>query len=63
MTLLPPLAQVDEVSDDVALAVARQAVTEGLAAAIDDEQIVELVAARKWTPTYHSLSDRPTRDV
>lgn len=61
--LLPPLAQIDEVSDDVALAVARQAVAEGLAAPIDDEQIVKLVAAHKWTPRYRTQSDPPTRDA
>ena len=40
-TLLPPLAQVGEVADAVALAVARQAVAEGLAEPLDDDHIVE----------------------
>jgi malate dehydrogenase (oxaloacetate-decarboxylating) len=52
LTLLPPLAQVGEVADAVALAVARQAVAEGLATPLDDQQIVDAVVARKWRPQY-----------
>jgi malate dehydrogenase (oxaloacetate-decarboxylating) len=51
--LLPPLSQIGEVADLVALAVARQAVAEGLAAHHDDEEIVEAVRREKWTPEYH----------
>jgi malate dehydrogenase (oxaloacetate-decarboxylating) len=51
-TLLPSLAQVGEVADAVALAVARQAVAEGLAEPLADEQIVAAVEARKWRPHY-----------
>lgn len=58
LTLLPPLAQVGEVADAVALAVARQAVAEGLAADVDDEKIVEVVAARKWRPNYRDATDQ-----
>jgi malate dehydrogenase (oxaloacetate-decarboxylating) len=50
--MLPPLSQVGEVADLVALAVARQAVAEGLAPPRDDDEIVAAVAARKWTPHY-----------
>jgi malate dehydrogenase (oxaloacetate-decarboxylating) len=50
--MLPPLSQVGEVADLVALAVARQAVAEGLAPPSDDDEIVEAVAARKWAPHY-----------
>ena len=50
--LLPPLTQVGEVADLVALAVARQAVADGLAAPLDDDEIVEAVNSRKWTPEY-----------
>jgi malate dehydrogenase (oxaloacetate-decarboxylating) len=62
LTLLPPLAQVGEVADAVALAVARQAVAEGLAAGpgddTDDDKIVELVEARKWRPNYRDATDQ-----
>ena len=51
-TLLPPLMQVGDVADGVAVAVARQAVAEGLAEQLDDQQILEAVEACKWTPTY-----------
>lgn len=52
LTLLPPLIQVGEVADAVALAVARQAVDDGLAAPLDDDRIVEAVEAHKWRPQY-----------
>jgi malate dehydrogenase (oxaloacetate-decarboxylating) len=55
LTLLPPLAQVGEVADAVALAVARQAVCEGLAEPLDDEHVVEAVEAHKWRPQYHQV--------
>ena len=51
-TLLPPLAQVGDVADAVALAVARQAVAEGLADPLDDAGIVAAVEACKWRPQY-----------
>ena len=56
LTLLPPLAQVGEVADAVALAVARRAVEEGLAEDLDDAQIVEAVEARKWRPKYRNAA-------
>ena len=56
-TLLPSLAQVGEVADAVALAVARQAVAEGVAEPLDDEQIVEAVEARKWRPQYRDVHE------
>jgi malic enzyme len=40
----------------VALAVARQAVADGVAAARDDDQIVKAVSDRKWTPQYRGSS-------
>jgi malate dehydrogenase (oxaloacetate-decarboxylating) len=55
LCLLPPLSQAGDVADVVALAVARQAVAEGLAAHRDDDETVRAVAERKWTPHY-----RPT---
>ncbi len=54
LTLLPPLAQVGEVADAVAFAVARRAVEEGLAEDLDDAQIIEAVEARKWRPKYRN---------
>jgi malate dehydrogenase (oxaloacetate-decarboxylating) len=54
-TLLPALAQVGEVADAVALAVARQAVAEGLADPLDDEHIVQAVEQRKWRPQYRDV--------
>ena len=50
--LLPPLSQIGEVADLVALAVARQAVAEGLAPPHDDDEIVDAVQRTKWTPQY-----------
>jgi malate dehydrogenase (oxaloacetate-decarboxylating) len=56
-TLLPPLAQVGEVADAVALAVARQAVAEGLGDGLDDERIVEAVQLNKWRPQYRDTRE------
>jgi malate dehydrogenase (oxaloacetate-decarboxylating) len=57
-TLLPALTQVGEVADFVALAVARQAVAEGLVDADyrDDQAIVAAVEARKWRPQYRDAT-------
>jgi malate dehydrogenase (oxaloacetate-decarboxylating) len=56
LTLLPPLAQVAEVADAVAVAVARQAVEEGLAEDLDDAEIVEAVESHKWRPKYRNTA-------
>ena len=55
--LLPSLSQAADVADLVALAVARQAVTDGVAAHRDDDQIVKAVTERRWTPHYRALPD------
>ena len=55
-TLLPPLEQVGEVADAVALAVARQAVAEGLADHLDDDAIIATVEACKWRPQYRDAA-------
>ncbi|MEY2582394.1 MAG: hypothetical protein QOE09_2243 [Ilumatobacteraceae bacterium] len=55
LTLLPPLAQVGEVADAVAIAVARMAVEEGVAEDLDDGQIIEAVESRKWRPQYQNV--------
>ena len=56
-TLLPALVQVGEVADAVALAVGRQAVADGLAEPLRDEQIVEAVEATKWRPQYRAVPE------
>jgi malate dehydrogenase (oxaloacetate-decarboxylating) len=56
-TLLPPLAQVGEVADAVALAVARQAVADGMADPLDDPKIVEAVESCKWRPHYRDVRE------
>jgi malate dehydrogenase (oxaloacetate-decarboxylating) len=58
LTLLPPLAQVLEVADAVALAVARRAVEEVLADFLDDAQIIEAVESRKWRPQYYDAASK-----
>ena len=58
LTVLPPLAQVGEVADAVALAVARQAVDEGVAAPLDDDQIIKVVEAHKWRPQYRQATSQ-----
>jgi len=55
--LLPALGDVGQVADAVALAVARQAVRDGVAAPLEDEQIVKAVAGCKWTPEYRPVPD------
>jgi malate dehydrogenase (oxaloacetate-decarboxylating) len=57
--LLPSLSQAADVADLVALAVARQAVADGVAPPLPDDQIVRVVTARKWTPHYRPLDDGP----
>jgi len=55
--LLPALGDVGQVADAVALAVARQAVRDGVAAPLEDEQIVKAVAGCKWRPEYRPVPD------
>jgi malate dehydrogenase (oxaloacetate-decarboxylating) len=55
--LLPPLSRAGDVADLVALAVARQAVSEGAAAHRSDDQIVKAVSERRWVPQYRSVPD------
>ena len=56
--LLPPLGRAPDVADVVALAVARQAVAEGLARELDDDEIVDAVTAHTWRPQYREASGR-----
>lgn len=50
--LLPPLDTIREISFKVALAVAKEAVTEGLAPFKSDEQIEKMVQDQLWEPIY-----------
>ena len=50
--LLPPLVELRQISFDVALAVAGQAVAEGLAAPITPAQIAAAVRSKMWEPVY-----------
>ncbi len=50
--LLPPLVELRQISFDVALAVASQAVAEGLAAPITPAQIAAAVRSKMWEPVY-----------
>ena len=54
-TLLPALSQAADVADLVALAVARQAVADGVAGPLDDDRIVHAVTDCRWTPQYRPL--------
>jgi malate dehydrogenase (oxaloacetate-decarboxylating) len=50
--LLPPLTMIREVSYKVAVAVAKEAVSAGLAPAMSDEHVASLVQEKMWTPHY-----------
>ena len=50
--LLPPLVELRRISFDVACAVAKQAIAEGLAAPMTAEQITAAVGAKMWEPVY-----------
>jgi len=50
--LLPPLIEIRDVSFRVAHAVAKEAVAEGLAAAMSDDAIVSAIKAIMWEPVY-----------
>jgi len=50
--LLPPLIEIRDVSFQVAHAVAKEAVAEGLAAAMSDDAIVAAIKGIMWEPVY-----------
>ena len=50
--LLPPLAELRHVSRQVAIAVAKQAVSEGLADLGGEEDVAACVRAKTWEPAY-----------
>ncbi|MEM8630002.1 MAG: NAD-dependent malic enzyme [Pseudomonadota bacterium] len=53
-SLLPDVARVREVSRDVAIAVAKAAVAEGVAPEADDAALAVKVDAARWTPAYET---------
>src|SRR5580700_2571641 len=50
--LLPPLVRSRELSFHVAMAVAKQALADGLAAIVSDEALSAAVKAKMWEPVY-----------
>ncbi len=50
--LLPPLGELRKLSFQVAIAVAKQAATEGLATSIPDQNLTAAVNAKMWEPAY-----------
>jgi malate dehydrogenase (oxaloacetate-decarboxylating) len=50
--LLPPLIEIRDVSFRVALAVAKEAVAEGLAEPMGDDAIAGAIKAIMWEPVY-----------
>jgi malate dehydrogenase (oxaloacetate-decarboxylating) len=50
--LLPPLIDLREISFQVAIAVAAQAMSEGLAAPLTQEEIAAVVKQKMWEPVY-----------
>jgi malate dehydrogenase (oxaloacetate-decarboxylating) len=50
--LLPPWADVRGVADGIALAVAQQAVADGVAPAADDDALRAAIARTRWSPGY-----------
>jgi malate dehydrogenase (oxaloacetate-decarboxylating) len=56
--LLPPLAEVREVSRRIALAVGREAQRQGLAPATAPEELERRVGAARWEPRYRPLRYR-----
>ena len=50
--LLPPWAEVRDTADGIALAVARQAVADGVAPSASDDDLRAAIAATRWEPGY-----------
>jgi malate dehydrogenase (oxaloacetate-decarboxylating) len=50
--LLPPLVELRKISFQVAVAVAAQAMAEGLAEAVPDDEVAAAVRAKMWEPVY-----------
>ncbi len=52
--LLPPLESIRSVSKKIALAVYKQAITDGVTEPVSDERILEKIQANFWEPDYRS---------
>lgn len=50
--LLPPVAHIEAVSRDIAFAVARMAIEQGIAPAISDEALLERIEKTYWKAEY-----------
>ena len=59
--LLPPLVEIRDVTFHVAQAVARQALAEGLAAAMPDEAVAAAIKGVMWEPVYATYHRRRGR--
>jgi malate dehydrogenase (oxaloacetate-decarboxylating) len=57
--LLPPLVALREISFHVAVAVATQAIAEGLADPLSEENIAAAVRAKMWDPVYATYRRLP----
>ena len=56
--LLPPLRRIREVARGIALAVALQAVRQGVATRGTEEELDELIDRKMWTPRYLGVRSR-----
>ncbi|WP_323844566.1 NAD-dependent malic enzyme [Microbulbifer magnicolonia] len=56
--LLPPLAEIRDVSRDIALAVGKQAQQDGVAPVVDEEKLVRAIERNFWTPNYRTYRRR-----
>jgi malate dehydrogenase (oxaloacetate-decarboxylating) len=54
--LLPPLTEIRSLSREIAIAVARTAVEQGLSPVNDPEEVVGLVDSRMWMPRYREFA-------
>jgi malate dehydrogenase (oxaloacetate-decarboxylating) len=59
--LLPSLTDIRKVSRQVALAVAMQAVGQGVAKPANREELIRLIEARQWEPRYLPLRRKPVQ--
>jgi malate dehydrogenase (oxaloacetate-decarboxylating) len=59
--LLPPMVELRKISFQVAVAVAAQAIAEGLAQPMSEENIASAVRAKMWEPVYATYRRLPAR--
>ena len=58
--LLPSISAIHEVSKTIAIAVAKQAIADGLAAPVSEDRIAELVERNFWLPEYRDYKRTTT---